>query len=536
MEIYPVVRIVEAEFAESDDRLFGSNVQQDAIALSVSFGQRAGIESQQDACPSLAVGKVHRQFGVFVAYFPCQYAAESKLRVAGAVDDSALQLHACGVLADGKEHGVQLQRIGVQPMDGRAAVDAPVGREAKAQGEVVVPDAFGLQQVADGVLTSGFQLHACRWQRAAQLGMVQLPVVYLLHQEVGKQGALFHQSLQCAAGAEAEVHVAGCQPYFHRVVPGFCPQPEAEGVFQGFGRYAQAVQVDVVHVHVQCAVQVGAVQPQGSVPLHLQQVVPAGQADGSHRCVQSGFDPDAAQVPMPVLQFLERGFQGGSRMWRSKVCAFALGFQLCGQQVDGVVGQKVVYLQAVDGKVGMVSFVGKVVVGIQSQEALLFVHLEGGCDTWSLHAQLRVEPHAVGHGERGRVAGKAGQEVQVARAHPQVHVPVAPDTVVQVPEFPAAVYRKRSGQVDVEARYLHLLQVAFRAGAEDEWVHGVVFLERLGQVAGQEHHVLLADAGIKPGAQVSCGGNVNQFPIGLCAEVYLAVRGGQPQGGDAYQG
>ena len=59
----------------------------------------------------------------------------------------------------------------------------------------MVADALCIEQIAQRILPSGFQLHACRGEGAAQFGMVQLAVVYLLHQQFGKEGALLHQPL-----------------------------------------------------------------------------------------------------------------------------------------------------------------------------------------------------------------------------------------------------------------------------------------------------------------------------------------------------
>ena len=61
------------------------------------------------------------------------------------------------------------------------------------------------------------------------------------------------------------------------------------------------------------------------------------------------------------------------------------------------------------------------------------------------------------------------------------------------------------------------------------------FLEAVRQTAGQQQHVLLTDAGIQPGGQTPRGRNVDQLPIGLRGQVYLAVRGGQLKGWNAYQ-
>ena len=91
-------------------------------------------------------------------------------------------------------------------------------------------------------------------------------------------------------------------------------------------------------------------------------------------------------------------------------------------------------------------------------------------------------------------------------------------------------------QVGRQSRDLHLAQIAFCAGVYGQGAEGIGLAEGFGQTAGKEQHILLAYACVEACAESSCGGQVNQFPIGLGGEGYLAVRGKQSKLRDKYAG
>ena len=211
VQVNPVALVNEAELAEGNDWLLGGESQQYAVTLTIAFGQGLGIDAQQQAGIAIAVGKAGGQFGIFVAYFACQCAAESSLRVLGTVDDTSLQLHVCGVLADGKEYCVEQQGVGAQAMNGCTPVDSPLGSESEAEAEFIERNVLRGQKVAGWVLLFSSELHAGRGQQSAQGGMVEPPVLQLLGQFLHELVGAVEQFLQGAACSELEVKVACTQ-------------------------------------------------------------------------------------------------------------------------------------------------------------------------------------------------------------------------------------------------------------------------------------------------------------------------------------
>ena len=195
-------------------------------------------------------------------------------------------------------------------------------------------------------------------------------------------------------------------------------------------------------------------------------------------------------------------------------------------------------LKRIGSQLQLVTPVAQVVGSRQVQGAFMLLQVQRSRASITLHGQTGTQLHAV-RNDQGAVwhqSAQSGQEVQVARLHLQVQIAAARQAVRQVPEFTPAAERERSGQVHGKAADLHLFQIALRAGTDYQRMERIGLLETLRQATGQQQHVLLADTGIQTGGQTARSGDIDEFPISLCGQINLAVRGGQLQEGDTYQG
>ena len=162
MQIYPVTVIHEMELTVCDNRFGRCQIQQYSVAFAVSFGQRAGIYTEQHSCLPLTVHIIYGQFGVFTPNLACQRTPEHKLRVLRPVNHPALQHHPGGILLHGKENRIELQRVHTQSMHSSPPVDAPRRRGTETKGKVIERHIFCFQEIADRIRLSRRQLHACR--------------------------------------------------------------------------------------------------------------------------------------------------------------------------------------------------------------------------------------------------------------------------------------------------------------------------------------------------------------------------------------
>ena len=147
---------------ESNDRFGRCQAESNTITPALAFDKRTGIDAEVKTGISLSIHIVQSQFCIIVADFTCQRTTEHHLGILGTVDDTALQLHAGCILADGKENGIQLQGVHTQTMDGGASIDTASGRSAEAECEVVERNVLRCQEVADGILLTRLQLHTRR--------------------------------------------------------------------------------------------------------------------------------------------------------------------------------------------------------------------------------------------------------------------------------------------------------------------------------------------------------------------------------------
>ena len=108
MQINPIAVIYKVELLESNDRLGRCQAEGNTITPTPALYQRTGIDTQIESGISLRIHIIQGKFGIFITDFTRQCTAEDKLRVLWSIYNTPLQLHACSVLADSKENGIQL--------------------------------------------------------------------------------------------------------------------------------------------------------------------------------------------------------------------------------------------------------------------------------------------------------------------------------------------------------------------------------------------------------------------------------------------
>ena len=150
---------------------------------------------------------------------------------------------------NGQVERIQLEGIRTQAFNRRPPVDAPLRCEAEAQSQRVETHVMLRQERICRIVPTCLDIHACRWKRAPQGGMIQLAVFYLFHQDFGKPVALFHQVIDGASGTYPEVHVAGFHLHSYRVASHFGFQVECHRLCEWSGYQSQLMQPDVGYVH-----------------------------------------------------------------------------------------------------------------------------------------------------------------------------------------------------------------------------------------------------------------------------------------------
>ena len=160
MQINPVTIVRKVEFTESDNRLGRNKVQQHTITATMSFGQRTGVNTEQHTSLPFSIHIIHSQLRIFITDFTRQCTAEHKLRVLGTVYDTTLQLHAGSILLHCKKYRIELQGVHAQSVNSCTSIDADLRSKSEAQFEIIIGNTLCSQEIADGILVTGFQIHA----------------------------------------------------------------------------------------------------------------------------------------------------------------------------------------------------------------------------------------------------------------------------------------------------------------------------------------------------------------------------------------
>jgi len=161
MQIYPIAVVYEMELTVCDNRFGRRQIKQYSVAFAMSLRQRAGIDAEQHSRLSLSVHIIHGQFGIFTANLTGQRTAEYELRILRSVNHPALQHHPGSILLHCKKYRIELQGVHAQSVNSCTPIDADLRSKSEAQFEIIIGNTLCSQEIADGILVTGFQMHAC---------------------------------------------------------------------------------------------------------------------------------------------------------------------------------------------------------------------------------------------------------------------------------------------------------------------------------------------------------------------------------------